>query len=115
MKTKLDLGYLSDVLKTHYQSKSDMASSVGITRSHFQEILKNKGVGRKFLIGLKKESELKGFNYDLCLKPEPILINDRTIETIQVLSNEGHLLASITSRDVITNANTKVVVVPYEN
>lgn len=82
MKKQLDLGYLNDVLQNHYVSKSDMAEALGITRSHFQEVLKNKGIGTKFLEGLKIEVRAKGFDYELCLKPKPMLINKEAIESI---------------------------------
>lgn len=113
MKQKLDLGYFNEVFKEHYESKAEMARAFGITRSHMQEVFKNKGIGKKFLAGLRKESLEKGFNYDLCLKPNPIIMDGEHIESIVITDEEGGLIASITSKDVITNKGTKVIVVPY--
>lgn len=115
MKKKLDLGYFNDVLNKYYSSKSEMARSIGITRQHFQEVLKNKGIGEKVLNGLKKEAESKGFEYELCFQPDPMIINGKKIESIEVLNEKDELLASISSREIITDDCTKVIVVPVEN
>lgn len=114
MKQQLDLGYLNDVLQEHYDSKSDMAKSIGISRSHMQEVFKNKGIGKKVLTGLKRESTLKGFDYELCLKPQPIVMNGECIDSIVVVTDDDYLIASITSRDVIAEKGTKVIVVPVD-
>lgn len=114
MKQQLDLGYINDVLKKHYDSKSEMAKSIGISRSHLQEVLNNKGIGSKVLNGLKKESTIKGFDYDLCLKPEPIVMNGEYIDSIVVTTDDDYLIASITSRDIISENGTKVIVVPVD-
>lgn len=114
MKQKLDLGYLHDVLEKHYDSKSDMAKAIGISRSHLQEVFKNKGIGRKVLKGLQKEAKLKGFDYELCLKPKPIVINGEYVDSIIVTTEDDYLLASITSRDIVSENGTKVIVVPVE-
>lgn len=79
-----------------------------------QEIFRNKGVGKKFLDGLKREAESKGFDYELCFKPEPILISGKEVASIDIMTKDGYLLASITSKNVITDEDTKVVVVPFE-
>lgn len=113
MKQKLDLGYFNDVLNEHYESKADMARAIGISRSHIQEVFKNKGIGQKFLSGLQKESKEKGFDYDLCLKPEPIIMNGEYVDSISITDKEGGLIASISSRDVIAENGTKIIVVPY--
>ncbi|ANU28416.1 hypothetical protein [Planococcus versutus] len=115
MRRQLDLGYLNDVLLYHYESKSDMAEAIGITRSHFQEVLKNKGIGTKVLSGLKSEAKVRGFDYELCLKPAPIFINKEAIESIEVTDQEGGLIASITSNQIITHGSTKVIVVPVKD
>lgn len=115
MKQQLDLGYLHDVLEKHYDSKSDMAKAIGISRSHLQEVFKNKGIGQKVLNGLKKESIIKGFDYELCLKPKPIVMNGEYIESINIVTEDDYLIASITSRDVIVENGTKVIVVPYNS
>lgn len=114
MRKQLDLGYVNDVLQEHYESKADMASRLGVTRSHMQEVFKNKGIGAKVLKGLKQEAEEKGFDYELCLKPEPIFINKKAIESIEVTDLDGGLIASITSSHIITHGSTKVIVVPVE-
>lgn len=114
MKVILDLGYLNDVLKNHYESKSDMAKQLGISRSHIQEVFKNFGVGEKVLCGLKNQAEKKGFSYELCLSPEPIFLNGKLLESIEIVTKAGELLASITSRDVIEREGTKVIMVPIE-
>jgi len=114
MRQKLDLGYMQDVLKENYVSKSDMAKSLGITRSHIQEVFKNKGVGGKVLDGLKKEAANKGFDYELCLKPKPIVMNGQYFDSIVVTTDDDYLIASITSRDIIAENGTKVIVVPFD-
>lgn len=114
MKRQLDLGYLNDVLQKHYDSKSDMAKAIGISRSHIQEVFKNKGIGEKVLNGLKNESLIKGFDYELCLKPKPIVMNGEYIDSIVVTTEDDYLIASITSRDIIAENGTKVIVVPVD-
>lgn|SRR5690606_24931800 len=114
MNQQLDLGYLNDVLQKYYESKSDMAKAIGISRSHLHEVFKNKGIGKKVLSGLKKESMLKGFDYELCLKPNPIVMNGEFIDSIQIVTEDDYLIASITSRDVIVENGTKVIVVPVD-
>lgn len=114
MKTQLDISYLNEVLQNNYQSKADMAKSIGITRSHLQEVFKNKGIGSKFLSGLRKESEIKGFNYTLCFKPEPIVMGEKKVESIEITLEDGELIASISTRDIILKNGAKVVVTPLE-
>lgn len=114
MRQLLDLGYLNDVLLKHYESKADMAKSIGISRSHMQEVFKNKGIGSKVLTGLQKEAKVKGFDYELCLKPKPIVMNGKDIDSIIVTTEDDYLIASITSRDIIAENGTKVIVVPVD-
>ena len=115
MKKRLDLGYFNDILNKHYSSKSEMAKSLGITRQHFQEVLKNKGIGAKVLSGIKKEAENKGFEYDLCLRPEPMFINGQKVESIEILNEKDELLVSITSREIIGQNDLKVIVAPEQD
>lgn len=114
MRQKLDIGYMHDVFNNHYTSKADMAKQLGITRSHLQAVFQNRGVGEKVLDGLKREALKKGFNYDLCLHPEPIFINGDPVQSIEVTDRKGDLLASISSREIITDRHTKVIVVPED-
>ncbi len=115
MKQQLDLGYLNEVLDDFYDSKAEMAKRLGITRSHLQEVFKNKGVGEKVLKGLKGEAEKRGFEFELCLKAEPIFMHGLAVESIEITDKDGGLIASITSRNVITYDSTKVIVVPSKN
>lgn len=115
MRRKLDLGYLNDVLVKHYKSKADMAKQLGITRSHVQEVFKNVGVGDKVLNGLQKEATEKGFDYGLCLHPEPMIINGNEVQSVEVTDNQGGVIASISSREIITDSSTTVIVVPEPN
>ena len=115
MKENVDLGYLNDVLDSYYSSKSDMANQLGISRSHIQEVFKNKGIGTKVLKGLRKESKVKGFDYELCLKAKPIVMNGEFIDSIVITTDDDYLIASITSRDIITEKGTKVIMVPIES
>lgn len=114
MKRILDLGYLNDVLVEYYASKADMAKQLGISRSHIQEVFKNTGIGEKVLAGLKSQAEEKGFSYELCLLPEPIFMDGVQFGSIDVVDENGELLASITSRDVIEREGTKVIMVPVK-
>lgn len=114
MKQQLDLGYLNDIFRKHYKSKSEMARSIGISRSHLQQVFNNKGIGVKVLNGLQREAINKGFEYELCLMPEPIIINGTPIQSIEVIDNDDNLIASITSKNIISDRSTKVIVVPFD-
>jgi len=65
-------------------------------------------------LGYLNEAQIKGFDYELCLKPNPIIMNGKPIETIVVTDDEGGLISSITSTEIISEEGTKVIVVPVE-
>ncbi|MDQ0158848.1 helix-turn-helix domain-containing protein [Alkalibacillus salilacus] len=115
MTIELDLEYLKEILKTYYKSKSDMAKCIGITRSHLQEVFNGRGVGPKLLEGLKEQANSKGFIYEQCLLPQPIIMGDKKIASIEITDSNNNLLASISSRDIISEKNTTVIVVPHED
>lgn len=110
VKEKVDISMIETFLEEHYESKAQMARSLGITPQHLQAIFEGRGVGKKFIYGLKNECERLKVNHKYFFIPDPFILGEEFIQSIEVFDENDELIASITSENIISHNRYKVIV-----
>jgi len=116
MKRYLDSDVILDLINENFKSKSDFCRKAKLSRSHFDGM-----VNGDITVGLSSQSKLmRVFREQIdsiedILNPLPINIGGKLISEICVTDKNGGLVASITSRDEITNKRYVVEYLPYNH
>lgn len=116
MKRYLDSDVILDLINENFKSKSDFCRKAKLSRSHFDGM-----VNGDITVGLSSQSKLIRVLKDQIdsiediLIPLPINIGGKLISEICVTDKNGGLVASITSRDEITDKRYVVEYLPYNH
>lgn len=116
MKRYLDSDVILDLINENFKSKSDFCRKAKLSRSHFDGM-----VNGDITVGLSSQSKLMRVlkdqidSIDDILIPLPINIGGKLISEICVTDKNGGLVASITSRDEITDKRYVVEYLPYNH
>lgn len=114
MKRYLDSDVILDLINENFKSKSDFCRKAKLSRSHFDGM-----VNGDITVGLSSQSKLMRVLKDQIdsiediLIPLPINMGGKLISEICVTDKNGGLVASITSRDEITDKRYVVEYLPY--
>ena len=115
MKRYLDSSVILDLIDENFKSKSDFCRKAKLSRSHFDGM-----VNGNISVGLSSQSKLLRVFKDQIdsiediLIPLPINMGGKLISEICVTDKNGGLVASITSRDEITDRRYVVEYLPYK-
>lgn len=113
--------YLDDIevmklIKSNFDSVSDFCRKASISRSHFDGMIKGEiGVGMTSMAKLEKVFRGKIENIEDILEPLPIIIGSKEFIEIYIVNENREMIASITSRDEITDKKYKVEYIPYNH
>lgn len=116
MKRYLDSDVILDLINENFKSKSDFCRKAKLSRSHFDGM-----VNGDITVGLSSQSKLMRVLKDQIdsiediLIPLPINMGGKLISEICVTDKNGGLVASITSRDEITDKRYVVEYLPYNH
>lgn len=114
MKRYLDEEEVKKFIKENFDSISDFCNRLGVSRSHFDGMLK-----RKIACGRKTQGKLSRLliDYDLeledLLEPVAIIIGDMKVKEIVVTDSKDNLIVSINSNNEISDKNYRVEYIPY--
>lgn len=114
MKRYLDSSVILDLIDENFKSKSDFCRRAKLSRSHFDGMING-----NISVGLSSQSKLLRILRDQIesiediLIPLPINMGGKLISEICVTDKNGGLVASITSRDEITDRRYVVEYLPY--
>lgn len=110
----LDEEIMEDFITSNFESISDFCRKLGVSRSHFHGMM-----DKKIACGVKTQNKLikflkeYGMNLEDVLEPLPIIIGEKSFKEIQVSDKESNLIASINSKDEISDKNFKVEYIPF--
>lgn len=113
-KRYLDEIEVSRLIKKNFNSVSEFCKLANLSRSHFYGMMK-----RKISVGKNSEKKLykalSGMIDDIedILEPLPIIFGDKKIIEINVVNEDKEIIASISSRDEITDKKYRVEYIPY--
>lgn len=116
MKRYLDSDVILDLINENFKSKSDFCRKAKLSRSHFDGMING-----DITVGLSSQSKLMRVLKDQIdsiediLIPLPINMGGKLISEICVTDKNGGLVASITSRDEITDKRYVVEYLPYNH
>ena len=116
MKRYLDSDVILDLINENFKSKSDFCRKAKLSRSHFDGMING-----DITVGLSSQSKLMRVLKDQIdsiediLIPLPINMGGKLRSEICVTDKNGGLVASITSRDEITDKRYVVEYLPYNH
>lgn len=111
----LDKEIMEDFINTNFNSVSDFCRKLGVSRSHFNGMIK-----REISCGIKTRGKLTNLlndyevNLEDVLEPLPIIMGDKSFKEIQVSDKDGNLIVSINSCNEISDKNFKVEYIPFD-
>ncbi len=110
---KINGAMLDCFIRKHYKNRLDFSRQAEISYSHLYYILKGSILVREETLK-KLDRALKGCNGSIhdFICPRPLIMNGKKISQIDIYDN-GELICSISTEDIIYKDKIKVVCRPY--
>lgn len=109
MKRQISRIDLEQFIKTHYSSKLEFSKALQVSYAHLDSMLKQRvQLGEKVYQRLKALCLKHQTDIEELLTPLPLMIQE------MVVTKDGEVIASITSRDIAVKQGYEVMCVPYK-
>lgn len=114
MKYKIKADELKSFIANNYKSKEEFRRALKISKSHLYALLKSKvQVGSKVYKRLIIECQKYNVEIEELVKLQPMIMGETKIEMINITDKDGSIVASITSENILLDADYKCEIVPY--